>query len=227
MNKFKSGPSLVDLLSERNNAFARKYRKSSLMRLINSEQMKDSSSRSNLLNCIQVFSDHFQKVVMLRNVFCEDKRFLPITTEHLNEEFGHNQSLMQDRHNAPPIWDPVLDATSSWFVWKMFSLDNDEKTVLVHLVLETSANIFFQAAHKVMAQYGETDYFKVHSEADEKHEQMGRELITNVALEKHDRLFLVQQQGWDVLVEACDRIAMLTQKTAAKTSAFRQMKENR
>jgi len=114
---------------------------------------------------------------MLRSVFCENSRFLATAQKHLDEEFGHNLSLNTDRNHRPPVWDAILEATASWFTWKMFTLDQEEKTVLIHLVLETSANIFLQEAHKVMRQYGETNYFKLHAEADEKHEKMGRELL--------------------------------------------------
>lgn len=122
----------------------------------------------------------------------------------------HNFSLDADRNYRPPAWDAILDATACWFTWKMFTLDQEAKTVLMHLVLETSANIFFQEAHKVMHSYGETDYFKIHSEADEKHEKMGRELLQNLSTEKYQQLLVVQSQGWDVLNAVCNRIAELS-----------------
>jgi hypothetical protein len=147
---------------------------------------------------------------MLRNVFCDDPTIWRVTNEHLQEEFGHNWLLLKDRNNKPSIWDPILDATSSWFVWKMFTLNNIEKTVLVHLVLESSANIFFREAHKIMHQYGETDYFKIHLETDEKHELLGKNFLINASINELSRLLLVQQQGWDVLKVACDQIAKLT-----------------
>jgi pyrroloquinoline quinone (PQQ) biosynthesis protein C len=71
-----------------------------------------------------------------------------------------------------------------------------------------------------MHAYGETNYFKIHSEADEKHELMGRELLKNLTSEKYQRLFAIQQQGWDMLNAVCDRIAKLTELHATKIVAL-------
>lgn len=199
----------LSVLLKRNEEFAEKYRNSSIMKLIKSTEMSQREARERLLDCIQVFSNYFQKAVMLRNIFCDNRKFLAVTQEHLNEEFAHNLSLDRDRNYRPHVWDAILEATSSWFMLKMFTLDEEEKTVLVHLVLETSANIFFQEAHKVMHTYDETDYFKIHSEADEKHEKMGISLLQNLSPKKYARLLEVQQQGWDVLTATCNRIAEL------------------
>lgn len=209
--KIISEQSTFDLLLKRNHQFISKYKKSSLLRLITSEQMSKKTTRIRLLDCIQVFSNYFQKAVMLRHILCETPKFLLITQTHLNEEFNHNLSLMQDRQHKPPIWDPILDATASWFTWKMLTLNDEEKTVLIHLVLEASANVFFHMAHKVMQNYGETNYFEIHSELDERHEHMGFELLTNLPSEKYQRLFEIQKQGWSMLNAVCDRIAQITQ----------------
>lgn len=200
----------LESILTKNKNFAEIYKKSNLMMLIKSKEMDRKEKRERLLDCIQVFSNYFQKVVSLRHVFCEDSKFLAVTQKHLDEEFSHNISLMKDRKNKAPAWDPILDSTSGWFAWKMLTLDNEEKTLLVHLVLETSANIFFHEAHKIMDRYGETDYFNIHSEIDEEHEKMGMELLEGLSQNKYKRLSEIQSQGWDVLFAACDRIAELT-----------------
>lgn len=197
----------LEYLLKKNQDFVEEYKKNPFMKPIYANQKMDLKIEEIFLDCIQVFSNYFQKVVMLRNVFSEIPRFCEGAQEHLDEEFGHNLALMKDRKNRPPVWDPILEATSAWFTWKMFVLDNEEKTVLIHLVLESSANVFFQQAHKVMSHYGKTDYFKTHAEADEKHEKMGRALLENLSPEKYARLLDVQKQGWDVLNAACRRIA--------------------
>ncbi|WP_191488259.1 hypothetical protein [Pseudomonas sp. FEN] len=199
-----------ELLLKENQRFAERYRGSNLMCLIQSKQMEDKENRERLLDSIQIFSDYFQKTIMLRSVFCDDLEFLSVVQLHLNEEFGHNFKLMKDRKYRAPVWHPVLEATAAWFAWKMLTLDNAEKTVLIHLVLEASANIFFSAAHKVMCDYGETDYFEVHAQADAEHEQMGSELLARLCAEKYVSLMTIQQQGWDMLNAACDQIAYLS-----------------
>lgn len=199
-------------LFEKNEKEIKNFEKSSLMQLVQSKKMNDPLWRFRLMDCIQVFSDYFQKVVALRSVFCDDPKFISLTYEHWQEEFGHNLSLWKDRENRPAMWDPILEGTASWFAWKMFTLDNLEKTMLVHLILEASANIFFQAAHKAITHHGETRYFETHSIADEEHEAMGRDLLANADKERLTRLFTLQQQGWDMLNTTCDRIAVLTKE---------------
>lgn len=206
-----TGPNLKMLL-EKNKEFVKSYEKNELMVLIKSHQMTDPSKRVMLLDCIQVFSNYFQKTVMLRSVLTENKLFLDIAQIHLVEEFGHDISLMNDRQHSPPKWDAILESCSCWFSWKMFTLDNAEKTLLVHLVLEASANLFFKEAHRVMEQFGETDYFKVHSEIDEHHETMGLDLLEGLREIDYQHLMVIQQQGWDVLNAVCHRIAELTIK---------------
>lgn len=196
-------------LISKNSAFSHAFTHNSLMTLIKSTQMDKAQNRLQLLDCIQVFSNYFQKTVMLRSVLNDNNIFEKIAQQHLVEEFGHNISLMHDRKERPPMWDPILDACSCWFSWKMLTLDNSEKTVLVHLVLEASAHMFFVEAHKVMAKYSETDYFKIHAEVDEDHENMGLDLLEGLREVDYQHLLAIQQQGWDILNTVCDRIAKL------------------
>lgn len=208
----KNISSTLDNLLENNKIFVTEYTNNRLMKLIKSDDVKEKNVRKRLLDCIQVFSDYFQKVVMLRYVFCDNSKFLSVAQLHFTEEYGHNISLKQDREHRPTVWDPILESTSSWFAWKMFTLDEEEKTVLVHLVLEASAQIFFTQAHQVMEQYQETEYFKIHRDADEQHEQMGIDLLKELTVEKYQRLQKILSQGWAILNTACNQIALLTQQ---------------
>lgn len=207
-------PASLQQLLDINQRYCDDYRNNSqLMRLIKSESMTDKSQRAKLLDCIQVFSNYFQKTVMLRSVFCENRRYLPVVDDHLKDEFGHNTDLSRDRQHRDPVWDPILEATSAWFAWNMLVMDNDEKVISVHLVLESSANIFFTEANQVMKAYGETDYFAIHSEVDSDHEQMGINLLQSLPACRYQRLMEVQAQCWDMLNTACNRMAILTEKS--------------
>ncbi len=202
----------LGFLLENNRIFVEKYKKNSLVRLMKSHEMNQQKKREQLLDCIQVFSNFFQKTVMLRSVFTEDNYFMEISQKHLLEEFGHNNLLKSDRKNRPEKWDPVLDSGSCWFAWKMLSLDNADKALLIHFVLEASAHVFFKEAHRIMEKYSETDYFKIHSELDEAHESMGLALLDRLREADYRRLLEIQRQGWDVLNAVCDRITELTLK---------------
>lgn len=196
----------LDYLLKQNEQYADRFRNSPIMQLIVSAKVDNAKSRQLLLDCIQVFSNYFQKTVMLRLILSDDDRFIKIAREHLSEEFGHDVSLMHDRNDRKSAWDPILDACSAWFTWKMFTLDNAAKTLLVHLVLEVSANIFFIEANQVMLKYKETDYFKIHAEVDEHHAQMGVKLLAGLSCEEYRSLNEVQKQGWDMLNSVCNRI---------------------
>lgn len=210
----------LDQLLQSNKQYCEQYRTHSrLMKLIKSSSMKDKNARAALLDCIQVFSDYFQKTVMLRSVFCANHRYQPVVQEHLQEEFGHNTDLQRDRKFRAPAWDPILEAASAWFAWNMLVMDNDEKVVAMHLVLEASANIFFTTADQVMKAHGETNYFSIHAEVDGDHEQMGINLLHNLTSERYQHLLQVQKQCWDMLNTACDQIAITTEKTAGITAA--------
>lgn len=201
----------LQALLEKNRRHAHRYKtKSLLLKLITNKKVSQRKTRQKLLDSVQVFSDYFQRVVLLRSALCSSLPAAPIAHTHLQEEFGHNLALSKDRKFRQKTWDPILEATSSWFCWKMFVLSEEEKTLLVHLVLESSANIFFHEAHKVMSKYKETDYFEIHSDVDEKHEKMGISLLKNLAPQEYHRLSELLSQGWDMINAACDRIAELS-----------------
>lgn len=197
-------------LTEKNIFYVNEFKKSPLMQLIVSDLMSQKAMRDRLLDCIQVFSNFFQKVVMLRSALCDDLDFLAIVNEHLKEEFGHNALLDKDRNQRPLVWDPILEATSCWFAWKMLTSNEEEKAVLVHFVLETSANLFFYQAHKIMTKYKETNYFEIHSEVDKKHEMLGQSLLENISSITLSKLLIIQHQSWDMLNTTCNQIVILT-----------------
>lgn len=100
----------------------------------------------------------------------------------------------------------------------MFNSCDEEKVVLVHLVLETSANIFFQAAYPIMQRYEHgKNYFREHSEADEKHQNMGDKFLQELSPPMYKRLMEIQFQGWNMLLAVCDRIAILSQNNLITT----------
>jgi hypothetical protein len=197
----------MDSLLQRNDYFSEQFLQNPLMQLIVSEHMNDRLKRHRLLDVIQTFSDYFQKVVMLRSVLCENQRFISIAQAHLSKEFELNMQLMQDRQHRPRVWDPILESGSTWFAWKMLALDNEEKILLVHLVLETSTSIFFQAAHRVMQAYSETEYFTVHAIANDEQDHIGVELLGNLSTDRYQDMIELQQQGWRILNMVCERMA--------------------
>lgn len=201
-------PSFEALLAS-NEQFVSTYKSTSLMKLITSEDMAKKECRARMLSLIQTLSNYFQKMVLLRSALSDDLRFSAAALDHLKDEFCHHEQLSAERDHEPPTWDPVLEATCSWFTWKMLTSSDEEKVVLVHLILEASGSVFFQAAHEVLQQYG-IRFFEIHSEADEEHEKMGRDLLLDLSPKHYQRLLEIQDQGWQMMITACDRIADLS-----------------
>lgn len=196
-------------LLEKNKVFLKQYSLGKLMLLLDSDLIDKLDKRAVLLDCIQIFSNYFQKVMMLRLAFTDAMEFVELAQEHLDEEYGHNKILSKERESEKLVWDPILESCSAWFSWKMLTLDNVDKTFLVHMVLESSANVFFKKASEVMKKYGSISYFNVHSEHDERHAQMGQHFLEGLRYDEYNRLLVLQDQAWSVLFALCDRIADL------------------
>jgi hypothetical protein len=99
----------------------------------------------------------------------------------------------------------MLHATANWFAWRILSMDNPDKLVLVHLVLEGAGEIFHEVAAPIMARFGETDYFARHL-GDKAHADMAIEALMGHDRATYQRLMEVQRQGWDMLNTLCARM---------------------
>lgn len=197
-------------LAQRNDELARDHTNNPLFTLIRSPQITDKSCRARLFDCIQVWSNCFHRLLLIRSATTELEQFQSLFERHLIEEFDHSATLAAERQReAQRIWDPVLDATAHWFLWKMLTLDNRGKTVLVHLVLETGAAVFHAVANPILSPYRETEYFEVHDEADREHRDMGLELLNGIDDNECRELERLQQEGWDMLNTLCARMATL------------------
>ncbi len=196
------------VLLEKNRIYREAYKNNLIFNFVTGDAVNDPIQRGRLLDTIQVWSNFFQRAVLARSAFCEDPRYSGIFQDHLKEEFGHNENLASDRgEGLLKVWDPILEATSSWFAWKMLTLDNAEKLVLVHLVLEAAATVFHIVAHPIMSKFRETDHFATHHDGDQIHETMGISLLTNLDPHSLTRLETVQKQGWDMMNTLCARMA--------------------
>ena len=203
-------PPGLDRLLALNARLMAEYVHNPLFTLIEGDQVKDKAKRGRLLDAIQVWSNFYQKMVLLRSGLADNPAFSPLAEDHLAEEFQHNKRLANDRGTElTRLWDPVLEAGSAWFTWKMLTLDDTAKTALIHLVLEGGSKVFHIRAHPVMARFGETDHFSVHDEADEDHFTMGLKAIEGLTEPQYAHLQAVVTEGWDMLNLICARMAEL------------------
>ena len=153
-------------------------------------------------------------MVLTRAVFCEHPDFLPVTWQHLVEEFGHNEELNTMRGGRPPVWDPILEATASWFASKLVTLSETEKIVLVHVVVESSATVFYRYVRPAV-QASRDPHFAHHDVVDHDHQNMGLDRLEGLRESDYRRLAQIQAEGWAMLNEVMARIAELTRSAWA------------
>lgn len=187
----------------------KKFKNSHLLKILSSIELDKKEIRDIILDCIQIFANYFQKIVMLRGAFTYSLVLSSMARMHLNDELGHDAILMKERNDRNPIFDPILDSSMAWFCWQMFGLNDLEKTILMHWVLESSAYCFFINAKTVFDRYDKMKYFEIHAEADEEHKNVAPAFLNNLRPAEYARLETVLVQGWAVMTTACNRIAEL------------------
>jgi quercetin dioxygenase-like cupin family protein len=201
---------LIDRLLMENERYLQRWRQHRLFKLIEAGRLDDHKTRERFLDCLQIWSNQFQRLVMLRATFGDDPLFRDLAEAHLIEEFGHNRLLQQDRQAAQPIWDPLLESTSQWFVAQMMSLDDGGRTVLVHLVLEKAGVIAYPQLERLLP-HGSQSHYSAHVEGagDERHVQMGIEALRKLPLRDFARFEAVLARGWEMMFAMFERMADL------------------
>lgn len=204
---------LVERLLRENEPYLRRWREHRLFALIEAGRLDAPEARGRFLACLQVWSDQFQRLVMLRAIFSEDAVFSRLAEEHLIEEFGHNRLLRQDRGTAQRVWDPLLESMSEWFVAQMMSLDDAARTVLVHLVLEKAAVIAYPRLQRLLpcGEDGQS-HCGAHVDGmnDEHHVQIGVDTLRRLPLRDASRFEAVLARGWEMFFAMFERIVELS-----------------
>lgn len=185
------------------------FSNNAIMLLLSRKELKEEKNIDKLMDCIQPLSDAFQKCVLLRYSLSNNPEIRVTAKKHLDEELDHNSLLRNERTNDGAVWDPVLEATTSWFELKMLTLDEIEKHFLMHSILESSANVFFTRANEVISRVKPYSYFQIHSDCDDEHAKLGVGLYKHLTSFHFKSLLELQKQGWEIMMAACDRIAYL------------------
>ncbi|MBX9296629.1 cupin domain-containing protein [Chromobacterium piscinae] len=202
--------SVVEQLLLKNEEYMERFDKHRLFAMVRNGLLSDAAAKRRFLDCFQVWSNYFQKMVLMRAVTARQKGFDDLAWQHLYEELGHNQSLAKSRDDLQTVFDPLLEATCSWFASKMEHIGEAEKVVLSHVVVEASATYFYKHVQPILAQTDVKDHFDVHSVVDEDHVEMGYAFLRTLSIEDGHSLFEIQHQGWAMLMAVMARIADLT-----------------
>ncbi len=201
---------VTEQLFARNDGYMERFDKHRLFALANKGLLDSKVARKRFLDCFQVWSNYFQKMVLSRVTTLNDSNYEELAWQHLIDELGHNRELAKSRSNLEHIFDPVLEAACSWFSFKMNTLTDIEKVVLVHLVVEASATYFYKHISPAMQDTDHQKHFTIHSAIDDDHVKMGYDFIRNCNITDAKSLFDIQHKGWSMLMTVMNRIVDLT-----------------
>ncbi|WP_437836784.1 hypothetical protein [Sorangium sp. So ce1153] len=203
----------LERLVEENEVHAREFAGSPLMRLIRSERARGDDVKRRMLGALQIWSDAFQKVLCARVVFESHPAAIAIAERHLADEVGHNRRLA--RMHGPsrvPSWDRGIAAASSWFIERMGSASTEERTVLVHFVIERCADVLLTAAQ---ALFPGSNYFSTHAQVDADHFKLGYELLKSFPGLDVASLRGALTEGWQMMNMICQRINDIAEGSGA------------
>ncbi len=197
----------ADQLLEDNKKYLEQFRTSTLLQLIDDPLLADHDVRNRLLDCQQSWSDVFQDLLHLRVAMTTDPEHKHVALDHLVEELGHNNNLRRQRQSQHrPVEDPTFLSTMDWFRDQMLYRSDMVRTLLMHVVLEGSGEIWHREAARA---FPDLPHFEDHGEDDGAHVTMGLDLLNRASLTEIDELREALAEGWAMITQLCDRIAFI------------------
>lgn len=209
---------ISELLFLKNEEYMERFDKHRLFALVNKGLLNNEESRERFLDCFQVWSNYFQKMVLARVLTTQNSSFEELAWEHFIEELGHNKDLSNKRKKVNKVFDPILESSSAWFANSMSGIGDAEKVVLVHLVVEASATYFYKHIQPAMKSSDTSKHFEAHKEDDHNHVKMGYDFLREYAISETEKLLEIQEQGWAMLTVVMGRIADLVVHHSATQS---------
>lgn len=191
-----------------NAELAERYAAHPVFALAKAGQLKSADARQRFVDCLSVWSGYFQKMLAARSEFTRSPEFLHLAQLHQAEEAGHDASLARGGETTA-IFDPELEALSTWFVHQMAILGDVERTVLMHLVVEGAATIFYRQMASHLLSDGTREHFEQHAGVDERHEKMALEALRATHLGDCAQLEVVVQKGWAMMRALLARMGAL------------------
>ena len=184
-----------DLLRDQQK-YEKRFLKNPLMKLVQSDMIKRKDVQDRLLKALNYWSNWFQKILAARVAVGAPPAFQESSEHHFAEEAGHNAALYNLRGKAPTdLWDPLLDASASWFYQRMITGRPATRAILMHCVCEAASYIFHTEAKKV---FSTMPHFALHSDLDSEHAQEGFDLLKQIPDLDMREMRKVLQHGWDM-----------------------------
>ena len=197
----------ADQLLEDNKKYLEEFRSSKLLRLIDDPSLADRDVRERLLDYNQTWSDVFQDLLHLRVAMTMDPEHKHVALDHLVEELGHNNNLRNQRQSPHgPVTDPTFLSTMDWFREQMLNRSDMVRTLLMHIVLEGSGEIYHREAARA---FPDIPHYQEHGEDDGDHVTMGLDLLNRASQPEIEELREALGEGWKMITQLCDRMAFI------------------
>lgn len=199
----------ISLLLEDQAHFIERFIAHPHIQLVRTVSLDDKATHERLLEALNIFGNWFQRMIYMRAAVGGPPAYQNLAIQHIQEEIGHDTSLFKMRGSKEITWyDPILEATCSWFFEKMLSAPVEEKTVLMHFVVEGSGDVFHKEALRL---FGKASHFTTHVELDEDHFAIGCRILASSGNFDIERLRLVLKQGWEMFYLLASRFAYYAQ----------------
>lgn len=162
-----------------------------------------------LKDCLQVMSNSFQRLMFSRMALSKNESYRKIFFEHFLEELGHDTELKEERENSSMIWDPILEASTFWFFGKNFLIDDPERIVMIQMVLEKGASLFYGHFSEILKDSFRSEHIEKHCDLDEGHDSLGVDLLARESTQKIASLDELLKESWSMLDLFLARTAQL------------------
>ena len=211
----QSSLDLFDQLDQANNSYILKFSKNPIFKTLK-EIKQNKNLQDTFLDYLQILSDNFQKLLLLRSSLCNQDDFNKIFSYHLKDEFGHDEQLRNSRKNFKEIKDPIFESLCLWFNHKILQLDKIEQLYLINRIVEKSADEFYTRSYPYLSDL-KIDHFKEHAEHDSNHCEIGIELLkVNINHKNFKNLMILQEEAWEIIEAQYERLSTLIMKKRSK-----------
>ncbi|MEV8630620.1 cupin domain-containing protein [Streptosporangium sp. NPDC051023] len=206
-----AGAALAEL-ERLNESLLERHTRNALFALFGTGRLqREPALRARFFAALYVWSVYFQRMLHARQAACTDMRLRAEYGEHLREELGHDRLLLEHHDAGTDAYDTVLEAAGNWFVAQMHQLDEAQKIVLVHMVVESSGHAFGLATSEVFQdKASKGGYFNLHAQADEDHRSIGRAYLRSLPASAFPRLMETCRRAWDQMDLVHERVAAWT-----------------
>ncbi|GAA3090068.1 cupin domain-containing protein [Streptosporangium carneum] len=206
----EAGAALAEL-ERLNESLLERHTGNALFTLFGTGRLRhEPALRARFVAALYVWSTYFQRMLHARQATCADADLRAEYGEHLREELGHDRLLLEHHDADAEAYDTVLEAAGNWFVAQMHQLDEAQKIVLVHMVVESSGHVFGLATSEIFSEEAKGGYFDLHAEADDDHRRIGRAYLHRLPASAFPRLMETCRRAWDQMDLVHERIAAWT-----------------